>query len=366
MANEALAAVFGSGEEWPSESSFAVGKPLYFSMIASHYLADAGILPRLKSVFGELVILPDVEELANREIEDSTRASAVRDQIEQLRASVAAGIEDGSIRIGKLTSEGNTDSKEGDTGREIGPLFNALHNISGADIFVCDDRALNKSGTFIDKAENSVNTAISLDILRHLKATGAISDNEYQAAIEKIYESGFALVPVDFQQLIKAVCASNWNVGPNATLRQIRNSIHLPLIRGLIKLPEERHWFRTSVLSIAIAIRHVWTEIADVDHAMRAATYLYDMLPDVRAWSAKDNSSDRDVWTQEVTRSSVYMFGSAFSLPESHIEKYQNWFDNYVGPKEEKRDPGVMEAVAKALFESLSKPVSLNELEADE
>lgn len=366
VADEALVAVFGSGEEWPSESSFAVGKPLYFSMIAAHYLADAGILPRLKSVFGELVILPDVEELANREIEDSTRASAVRDQIEKLRASVAAGIEDGSIRTGKLTSEGNTDSKDGDTGREIGPLFNALHNISGADIFVCDDRALNKSGTFIDKAENSVNTAISLDVLRHLEVTGAISDNEYQAAIEKIYESGFALVPVDFQQLIKAVCASNWNVGPNATLRQIRNSIHLPLIRGLIKLPEERHWFRTSVLSIAIAIRHVWTKIADVDHAMRAATYLYDMLPDVRVWSAKDNSTDRDVWTQEVTRSSVYMFGSAFSLPESHIEKYQNWFDNYVGPKEEKRDPGVMEAVAKALFESLSKPVSLNELEADE
>ncbi|UZW54752.1 hypothetical protein NUH86_14875 [Sphingobium sp. JS3065] len=365
VANEALAAIFGSGEEWPSEPSLAPGKPLYLSMTASHYLADAEILPRLKSAFGQLVILPDVEELANREIANSTRAAAVRDQIEQLRASVAAAIENGTIRIGKLTSEDTTQSEDEDTRREIGPLFNALQDISGATLFVCDDRALNKNGTFTDRAETSVNTAISLDVLRHLEAKGAITNAEFQRAIEKLYEGGFALVPVDFQELVKAACASNWNVGPNAKLRQIRNSIHLPLIRGLIKLPEERHWFRSSVLSIAIAIRHVWSEIGEVDHAMRAATYLYDMIPDVRAWSAKDNSTDRDVWVQEVTRSSVYMFGSAFMLPESHVEKYQNWFDNYVGPREERRDPGVMEAVAKALFESLSKPVDLSEVEAD-
>lgn len=366
VANQALAAIFGSGEEWPGEPSLASGKPLYLSMTASHYLADAEILPRLKSVFGQLVILPDVEDLANREIADSTRAAVVRDQVEQLRASVATAIEKGTIRIGKLTSEATTESEDEDTRREIGPLFNALQDISGADIFVCDDRALNKNGIFADKTGTSVNTAISLDVLRHLEAKGAITNSEFQAAIEKLYESGFTLVPVDYQELIKAACASNWNVGPNATLRQIRNSIHLPLVRGLIKLPEERHWFRSSVLSIAIAIRHVWTEIVDVDHAMRAATYLYDMIPDVRAWSAKENSTDKDVWAQEVTRSSVYMFGSAFMLPESHVEKYQNWFDNYVGPKESKRDPGVMNAVAKALFETLSKPVKLSDLEADE
>jgi hypothetical protein len=366
VANEALAAIFGSGEEWPSEPSLAPGKPLYLSMTASHYLADAEIMPRLKSVFGQLVILPDVEELANREIADSTRAAAVRDQIEQLRASVAAAIENGTIRIGKLTSEDTTESEDEDTRHEIGPLFNALQDISGATLFVCDDRALNKNGTFTDKAEASVNTAISLDVLRYLEAKGAITNDEFQRAIEKLYEGGFALVPVDFQELIKAACASNWKVGPNAKLRHIRNSIHLPLIRGLIKLPEERHWFRSSVLSIAIAIRHVWSEIAEVDHAKRAATYLYDMIPDVRAWSAKDNSTDRDVWVQEVTRSSAYMIGSAFMLPESHVERYQSWFDNYVGPREESRDPGVMDAVAKALFESLSKPVDLNELEADE
>lgn len=366
VADDALSTVFGSGAEWPNEQCFAIGKPLYLSMIASHYLADAGILSRLKSVFGQLVILPDVEELANREIADSTKASAVRDQIEQLRGSVATAIENGSIRIGILTSETAMNTEDGDTGRDIEPLFNALHDISGADIFICDDRALNKSGTFTDKAEISVNTGISLDILRHLEAKGAITKKEFLAAIEKLYEGGFALVPVDFQELIKAASDSNWKVGPNATLRQIRNSIHLPLIRGLIKLPEERHWFRSSVLSIAIAIRHVWSEIADVEQAMRAATYLYDMIPDVRACSAKDHSTDRDVWVQEVTRSSVYMIGSAFMLPDSHIDKYQNWFDNYVGPKEAKRDPGVMDAIAKALFASLSKPVDLNELESDE
>ncbi len=88
-------------------------------------------------------------------------------------------------------------------------------------------------------------------------------------------------------------------------------------------------------------------------------------MPDVRSWTENDNSADRDIWVQEVTRSSVTLIGSAFALPETHAEAYRDWFDNYVGPNEEKRDKGVMEAAARTLFESLSKPIDLSEVPTD-
>tara|TARA_R110000772_G_scaffold268740_1_gene398536 strand:- start:10222 stop:14535 length:4314 start_codon:yes stop_codon:yes gene_type:complete len=366
LADEAMASVIGSGEEWPNEPKVAENRPLYLTMIASHYLSDAGLLPKLKSVFGKLVILTDVEELAKREIEQSSMASAVRAELEGLTQSLATALEAGSVTIGRLTADRSTDSEDDVQERDIGPLFNALNDVSDAEIFVCDDRALNKNGTFNDKRGTLINTALSFDILRYLEMNGTITSSEYDASIEKLYESGFALIPLDPQRVMDSACASNWEVGPNAALRQIRNSIHLPLIRGLLKLPEERHWLRTAVISIAIAIRHAWSEIPKVEHAVRAANYLYEMIPDVRSWTAVDNSTDRDIWAQEVTRSAVTIIGSAFALPDTHVEAYRNWFDNHIGPKEVRRDEGIMEAAARALFESLSKPIDLSEIPADE
>lgn len=365
VAYEALASVIGSGDEWPSEPKVAVNRPLYLTMIASHYLSDAGLIPKLKSVFGELVVLSDVEELAKREIEQSSMASAVRAQLKDLVQSLASALETGSVMIGRIAADQLTDTEDDVGQRDIGPLFNALNDVSDTQIFVCDDRALNKNGTFNDRRGTSINTALSFDILRHLAASGAITSSEFEVALEKLYEGGYALIPLDPERVMDAAVKSNWEVGPNAALRLIRNSIHLPLIRGLLKLPEERHWLRTAVVSIAIAIRHAWSEIPKVEDAVRAANYLYEMMPDVRSWTENDNSADRDIWVQEVTRSSVTLIGSAFALPETHAEAYRDWFDNYVGPNEEKRDKGVMEAAARTLFESLSKPIDLSEVPTD-
>ena len=365
VADEAMASVIGSGEEWPSEPKVVVNRPLYLTMIASHYLSDAGLIPKLKSVFGELVVLSDVEELAKREIEQSSMASAVRAQLKDLVQSLATALEAGSVTVGRIAADQLTDTEDDIGQRDIGPLLNALNDVSDAQIFVCDDRALNKNGTFNDRRGASINTALSFDILRHLTDSGAITSSECEVALEKLYEGGYVLIPVEPERVMDAAVASNWEVGPNAALRLIRNSIHLPLIRGLLKLPEERHWLRAAVVSIAIAIRHAWSEIPKVEHAVRAANYLYEMIPDVRSWTENDNSTDRDIWVQEVTRSSVTLIGSAFALPKTHAEAYRDWFDNYVGPKEEKRDKGVMDAAARTLFESLSKPIDLSEIPTD-
>ncbi len=366
VADEALASVIGSGDEWPGEPKVAVNRPLYLTMIASHYLSDAGLIPKLKSMFGELVVLSDVEELAKREIEQSSMASAVRGQLKDLVQSLATALESGSVTIGRIAADQLSDTEDDEEERDIGPLFNALNDVSDAEIFVCDDRALNKNGTFNDRQGNSINTALSFDVLRHLAVNGAITNSECEVAFEKLYEGGFALIPLDPQRIMDASIASNWEVGPNAALRLIRNSIHLPLIRGLLKLPEERHWLRTAVVSIALAIRHAWSEIPKVEHAVRAANYLYEMIPDVSSWTDIDNATDRDIWVQEVTRSSVTLIGSAFALPDTHAEAYRDWFDNYVGPKEAKRDKGVMEAAARTLFESLSKPIDLSDIPTNE
>jgi hypothetical protein len=81
------------------------------------------------------------------------------------------------------------------------------------------------------------------------------------------------------------------------------------------------------------------------------------MIPDAKLWSVGDESPDRDLWAQEVSRSTLWAIASIFDLPADRIELFQRWFSGQVGPNAQRRDPGVMEAIAQTLFSFLAAPL---------
>jgi hypothetical protein len=89
------------------------------------------------------------------------------------------------------------------------------------------------------------------------------------------------------------------------------------------------------------------------------------MLPDVEAWSAGDESPDRAIWVQGVSRRTLWAIASIFSLPDDRAAAFQDWFDAHVAPAAERRDPGVMEAIATTLFQFLSSPLGEEQVGLD-
>jgi len=358
-ATSAAAMVAGSGLPWPNEAEPLAGKPMFLTGLAVQYLSDAGLLPILKSHAGTLIVLPDVIELADREIAAGEASEKVRQGIERVRETLADAIAQRRARVGPTRlwrDELESDEEEQRLRRNMGPVVSALRDSGGVDAFVCDDRAMNKYLQFTDHPGRRVPFLTTPDLLRILHDKGVLDAADLNAAREKLRLAGAGLMPLDPLELVAAAQTSNWAVGPNAELRAIRDSIHLPLARKILQLPQERSWFKAVSIGIAFAIRRVWHELDDPTMAERAATYLLDMIPDAETWSAQDESPDRDLWVQDVFRHTLWAIAFIIDLSGERAQAFQQWFDTQVGPGVERRDPGAMEAIARTLFGFLTRP----------
>lgn len=343
----------GSGPVWPDECAPPAGKPIFLTGLALQYLSDAGLLPILKSHAGALIVLPHVIEHADREISAGQASQKVRQGIERVRETLAEAITQRRVQVGPTRLrrdelDGNDEDQQ--QWRNMGPVVSALRDSGGVDAFVCDDRAMNKYLQFTDHKGRQVPFLTTPDLLRILRDKGVLDAPALAAAREKLRLAGAGMMPLDPLELVAAAQASNWAIGPNAELRAIRDSIHLPLARKIVQLPEERNWFKSICIGIAFTIRRVWQELDDPVMAERAATYLLDMIPDVEAWSALDESPDRDLWVQDVFRHTLWAIASIFDLPPERVDAFQQWFDTHVRPDVERRDPGALEAMAQTLF----------------
>lgn len=373
-AGTAKSAVAGGGASWTDEIVPEQAKPLFLTNLAAQYLNDAGLLQMLKAHAGALIVLPEVATLADREIAAGEAGSKVRQGIDRIREILSDAITNGRARVGPMRlrrdeiADEDGDDEDGDEGGEdeggaadrdmMGPIVNALRDAGGMDALVCDDRAMNKYLEFTDRTDRKVPFLTTPDLLVILHKRGVIDDTALAAARERLRNGGAGLMPIDPHELVSAALGSNWTIGPNAELRAIRDSIHLPLARKVIQFPQERVWFKAMCIAIAFTIRRVWQDVEDPVHAARAASWLHDMIPDADAASAADESPDRDFWVQDVTRHTLWAISSIFALPEGRGDPYQQWFAGAIAPGVERRDPGAIEAMAKTLTAFLTKPAS--------
>lgn len=365
-AKAAEAAVAGSGERFPTEPTLIRGRPLFISNLAVHYLSDAGLLTDLKAFAGGLLTSRVTTDLADREIAQGAAAEAIRAGIERVRATLARAIAEGCVRIGPARrSKDEFDRARGRRDHMVmmSPVVSVMRDAAGIDAFVCDDRAMNRYLETTDRTGSTVAFLTTPDLLGILRGMDAIDDDAVDAARERLRRSGAGLMLVDPDEMRRAVRTSDWRVGPNAELRAIRDSIHLPIARKVLQLPAERPWLQAVSLSIAYAIRNAWIELEEDDLAERAADWLLDLLPDPAALSAADGSPDREAWVSEVTRFSVWAFAAMFDLRDGRVERHRRWFAEKVEPLVRARDAGAVEAVARTLYASLTAP--LNEADDD-
>ena len=366
VANAAEKIATGGGQPFPDEPALVRAKPLYLTNIAVHYLIEADILPALKAYAGELVISAETITLADREIAGGAAAETIRAGIEPIRATLARAIGDSRVRIGPARRV--TNEKELDDGPRAGsirtsPVMSVLRDTAGIEAFVCDDRAMNKYQETTDQTGKKVAFLTTADLLGIMRAMDVIDDDKVDAAREKLRRSGVAMMPVDPDEFRRYVKGSDWRVGPNAELRAVRDSIHLPFARKIVQIPQERVWVRGIYLAISYAIRGAWADIEEDAQAEAAANWLLDLFPDIDALSENDPSPDRQAWISEVTRMSTWAMTAIFELSGDRVEQYRTWFANRVQATVERRDPGAFEAVGKFLFASLSSPLDPDELD---
>lgn len=358
-ASRATIAIANSGTAWDNEQFLERGKPIFISSLALHYLSEAEILPQLKVYAGSLLVRSEVKIAADREIAGEEASLRVRQGIERIRETLATAITNGRVRVGPSWIQRDVPGRSKSELREeteITPIMYILQQSGRVDALLCDDRSLNKYEEFTDSTGHKVKFLTTPQLLVLLSRKGRLSDTDLAAARERLRLGGASLMPIYSDEIFAAVKASDWTSGPNADLKALRDSIHLPLAHRLIKLPEERVWLQCVTTALVFSIRRAWQEIEDDVIAERASDYLLDILPDLHLWTTDETTPDRDIWVQQTFRSNLWWISMIPNLEQARNEQFKRWFDERVLPMTERQDPGAIKAVAKTLFASLTSP----------
>ena len=283
---EERAATYLAAQEqpWPSSTTIQVGAVLYLDDVAVSYLQHLHLLGRLKPAGFTAYVSPtevaDGDALMRHEAV-SGEALAL---IETIRSELAGGIASGRVRLARL---GERDDDDGEpSSLKLHPTVKIFEAADSVEAFVIDDRFHNRHGNF-NTTDGTKVVLTSLDILLHLKESGAISAAAYGDAFIRARRAGFVLTPITADEMIAWMSAAqivDGALNETAELRAIRESVLRVRMTEVLQLPEEGRWLDGMNFAMSGAIRAQWTEAIPDQEARIRSTWLLSMF-DLRGWA---------------------------------------------------------------------------------
>lgn len=348
----------GSGS-WPDEAPPDLDRPLVVDGVSLHALDDAGILEPLLRAGTKIFIPKAVVDMAENEIRQRSDSQELARSIETVRATLRSALTSGKAVIGKFRrdAEAMPRDKDGNVERDpaLAPLISLLQDGSGVEALVSGDRMVNRHGVFTDRTGGGRPVLTIIDVINQLVRAGRITAARRATAIRKLREAGVAMIPTDADEVAAAAAIGNWTHGPSRDLRAICDSIHLPLLRRALLLPDDRHWLRGATLSMALAIRKCWADL-DVEVATKAADFLFHNLPNVGGWIERDPDPSASAWADEVATAVHAVLALPFEVPPERLEAYHDWYASRVRPRLEGRDRAALAGVRSRLGLVLTTP----------
>lgn len=283
---EARARTFIARQEsrWPGEPVIEDGAHLYLDDLSVSYLRSAGVLEKLHAA-------GLVGHVSDREIDEAQalialecHAAAIDEVIENIRASLAGGIERGDVQVDRIF-----------TGDELKahPNIAVIQLADRVDTIVCDDRYMNQHRHITGEAgEAAIWT--TLDLLGTMRAGKLIAEDAYWQHRTTLRQAGLVHFPSSVEELIAFVGRSrtrNGHMVETGELRALRENLALAQMRGWLTLPLEAHWLNKLTGDIIGAIRAQWSpDVSDEDARARSRWLL--ALVDMRNWAGQITEHD--------------------------------------------------------------------------
>lgn len=334
---------------WGTKLTLDPDQPLFLDSLAVAYLQGARLFEQTLHVFGEVYIEQAVADEAFALLENETYVSEVLAAIEAVRTAVRDAIASGKATFGASRIEA-------DGLRFNSSTMNLLADLKGADLFVADDRALNKEAFAQDGGGKRARVATTLEVLLAMREGGAISDAEWRAARHKLRVVGASLMPVTAEEV--AAAALRNKAKESAEFRAIRESLQLARMARAARFPPEVFWFAHLSLAIKNAVKIVWRDEPDRARAAELAFALIRLLPIPDDW--------RDCWIGEppsdwAASTDVVMLSSLampLELSGEDRDTYNEWFETEI--------LAPMRLASPARYAALVAQVKAFTLDADE
>lgn len=236
-------------------SGFIFDSPIYIDDLAVTYLQQAQFLSAISRSGIDVRVHPSMNEEQSALVAASREGERLYEDIGVIQATLREAIENGTAVF--LPRQDLDDEK-------IGSMAHFLSDAGPCDIICIDDRFMNRHGLLTDKKGRNVPIMCTLDLIGHLENQGLIDTAARQAALHKLREAGFGLIPVTLDELERILRKANFSSDnhliENVELRVIRQ--YLMRIRSLnmVQSPLEEPFLTQLRLTCVLMIRRLWQD----------------------------------------------------------------------------------------------------------
>jgi len=300
-------------QRWDSEPEIADGADLYLDDLSVAYLETARVFDVLQRAGFRIFVSEHHAEEARGLIEAGARVADIDAVIETVRSSLAQGIAQGNIRLGRSRPEDDPLSH---------PNIAVVELADEVDIIISDDRYLNQTRA-IEKNGKSAVVLSSCTLVAKLFAPEVL--RTYRNALRR---SGALLVPLDREELLALIARTQVKDGvlrESVELRAIRENLLLVQQRGFLRLPAEDRWLQQLRQALLGAIHTQWSGVED-GLARARCNWLLALL-DMRPWIFALTQGDGVYGS---TYGHVLSLGSVMIRQADLSEKDQDRFDAWL------------------------------------
>lgn len=335
-------------QRWPGEPVIEDGAHLYLDDLSVAYLRTVGLLDRLHaSGLSPFVSQRELEEAAAL-IELESRAEAIEEVIEKIRAALSDGIARGDVQIDRIFTEDELRSHPNIAAIQLGGV---------ADAIISDDRYMNQHRS-MDHESGSASIWTSLDLLNAMLAEGQLSQDDLWQHRTSMRQFGFALIPSDAKELatfVERAAVRDGELVETGELRAVRENLRLTQLRGWLSLPREAHWLNKLISDLVTAIATQWRDYV-TDEAARARSRWLLRCSDMRNWAGSitdHDGSNMARFGMAVVLNSLLMRRFTIDSEEA-MRRMDAWLEDEVIATLQSEEPAIYEWLIGSLRSILS------------
>lgn len=313
-----------------------LSRTLYLDDLAVSYLQSAGVLLHACAAGLDLRVHPTFREDQVELVEANREGIALAHQVDEVRLALRdALLEQRAVFLPRYRDE-DTEGLDDLPSASI-TLRQFLRDVGPCDAVCFDDRFLNHEAVLIDRAGKAVPLVCVLDILRFLCGQETISEAERLSALHRLREGGFALVPLEAdelrQHLRNAALLADGSLAESAELRAIRRNLMRLRSLDVMGLPREDNYLAGLRLAALFAVRSLWEdEEVSIGRAVAYTDWVWrNVSPSPVDWAhaIRDPAAMLPIREALVRSLSLWVTPMARVRPERHAA-YQEWVDRVI------------------------------------
>ena len=341
-------------KKWPHQVTIEPGATLYLDPLAETYLSLLELILPLHDAGFTLILPESVIREADTLISHDSYSMAVMGIHEEIRKVVAAGISDGRIILGPAIDEREDDPSS------VGahPTASILNIPPDVHAYLIDDRFINQH-MHVENRGTSRALMTTLDLLDLLEEANTISAAEKLELRTKLRRGGYALIPVESDELRKALEGTTVRDGvllETAELKAIRESVLRIKMSHALQLPKEHPWIEELRKNAQLLLGEQWQDGVPDDIARARSDWLLD-LGTLNGWDHRLPGLDSDAKRAQRDTAQAWAILGTSIRDRDAMQRFLAWTDEMVFLPLRETDPAGFEAImerVKALIVDIS------------